>query len=77
MLIRLIQQHGWDEAAACFERALEKNRQMGARLWTAHTESGFARMLVQRGAPEIVSVLYRCCVRPWLRVANSGREHSG
>jgi hypothetical protein len=41
----------WDEAAAQFERALEKNQQVGARLWTAHTESEFARMLLQRSAP--------------------------
>jgi transcriptional regulator with XRE-family HTH domain/tetratricopeptide (TPR) repeat protein len=41
----------WDEAVVHFERALEKNRQMGGRLWTAHTESAFARMLVQRHGP--------------------------
>ena len=41
----------WDEATAHFERALEKNQQMGARLWTAHTESEFARMLLQRSEP--------------------------
>ena len=41
----------WDEATAHFERALEKNQQMGARLWIAHTESEFARMLLQRSEP--------------------------
>jgi hypothetical protein len=44
-------QSRWDEAAASFERALEINRHMWARPWTAHTEFEFARMLVQRGAP--------------------------
>ncbi len=41
----------WDEAAGHFERALEKNREMGARPWVAHTEHDFARMLALRHGP--------------------------
>jgi tetratricopeptide (TPR) repeat protein len=41
----------WDQATAHFERGLEKNRKMGARPWTAHTEYDFARMLAHRDAP--------------------------
>jgi tetratricopeptide (TPR) repeat protein len=40
----------WDEAADHFERAIERNVQMGARPWVAHTRDEYARMLIRRGA---------------------------
>jgi DNA-binding SARP family transcriptional activator/tetratricopeptide (TPR) repeat protein len=40
----------WDEAADHFERAIERNVQMGARPWVAHTQDEYARMLIRRGA---------------------------
>jgi tetratricopeptide (TPR) repeat protein len=42
----------WDEAAAHFEHAIERNMQMGTRLWVAHTQDDYARMLIRRGAPD-------------------------
>jgi len=38
----------WDEAARHFEEALELNREMGAKPWVAHTQHGYARMLLAR-----------------------------
>jgi DNA-binding CsgD family transcriptional regulator/tetratricopeptide (TPR) repeat protein len=39
----------WERAAEHFERALELNRQMGARTWLAHTGYQYARMLRRAG----------------------------
>jgi len=38
----------FDAASGHYERALEHNREMGARPWVAHTEHDFAVMLAQR-----------------------------
>ena len=38
------------DAVAHFEKALEMNARMGARLWVAHTECDLARALIERGA---------------------------
>jgi DNA-binding SARP family transcriptional activator len=40
----------WDEAVDHFEHAIERNVQMGARPWVAHTQDEYARMLIRRGA---------------------------
>jgi len=40
-----------DEAAAHFEHALDLNAAMGSVPWTAHTQHGYARMLLTRDAP--------------------------
>ncbi len=41
----------WDEAAACFERALEIEHRMGALPFQAWVQRDYARMLVRRGEP--------------------------
>jgi tetratricopeptide (TPR) repeat protein len=42
----------YDEAERHFEKALEMNERIRARIWVAHTQHDYARMLVARGAPE-------------------------
>jgi tetratricopeptide (TPR) repeat protein len=41
----------WDRAVPHFEYALELNAKMGALPWVAHTQHGYARMLVARDLP--------------------------
>ena len=41
----------YDDARRHFEDGLAHNRRMGARLWVAHTQHEFARMLLQRYGP--------------------------
>ena len=41
----------WDQATSHFEDALELNRGMGARPWSARTECDYAVALTARGAP--------------------------
>jgi len=52
-----------DEAARHFERALEMNARMRARLWVAHTQSDYARMLLAGDEPN-----------DWERGLELGRE---
>jgi tetratricopeptide (TPR) repeat protein len=40
----------WDEAVQHFEYALEMNTRLGARPYLAHTQHGYARMLIDRDA---------------------------
>jgi tetratricopeptide (TPR) repeat protein len=42
----------WDDAERHFEAALDRNRAFGARPWVAHTQHGYAAMLVRRAAAE-------------------------
>lgn len=42
----------FDRAASHFEDALEMNRRMGARPWTAHTQHDYARLLLARNSSE-------------------------
>jgi DNA-binding SARP family transcriptional activator len=42
----------WDEAAVHFEHAIEKNLEMSARPWVAHTQDDYAHMLIRRGAQD-------------------------
>ncbi|HLA19244.1 MAG TPA: adenylate/guanylate cyclase domain-containing protein, partial [Dehalococcoidia bacterium] len=39
----------WEDAERHFEDALEMNARMGARPWVAHTQHGYADMLLRRG----------------------------
>ena len=41
----------WDVAVRHFEDALEMNSRMGARPWVAHTQHGYARMLLEKDEP--------------------------
>jgi tetratricopeptide (TPR) repeat protein len=41
----------YDDAERHFEKALELNARIRARVWVAHTQHDYARMLVARGAP--------------------------
>jgi len=41
----------YEEAEQHFERALEMNARIRARIWVAHTRHDYARMLVARGGP--------------------------
>jgi tetratricopeptide (TPR) repeat protein len=41
----------YDEAERHFEHALEMNTRIRARIWVAHTEHDYARMLVARDRP--------------------------
>jgi tetratricopeptide (TPR) repeat protein len=38
----------FEDAARYFEEALQMNERMGARPWLAHTQEGYARMLLRR-----------------------------
>jgi DNA-binding NarL/FixJ family response regulator len=42
----------WDEAEQRFQEALAMNTRTGARPWLAHTQHGYAAMLLARGQPE-------------------------
>jgi hypothetical protein len=42
----------WGEAADHYEKALEGNAGLGARLFLANTQIAYARMLCQRAEPE-------------------------
>ena len=41
----------WEEAEHHFQNALEMNARMGARAWVAHTQHGYASMLLARDQP--------------------------
>src|SRR5262245_62145174 len=41
----------YDDAECHFEKALEMNARIRARIWVAHTQHGYARMLVARDQP--------------------------
>ena len=41
----------YEDAAKHFDRALEVNARIRARIWVAHTQHDYARMLVARAAP--------------------------
>jgi DNA-binding CsgD family transcriptional regulator len=42
----------WERAESHFERAMDLNREMGARTWLAHTAYEYGRMLLRRGRGE-------------------------
>jgi hypothetical protein len=42
----------WEDAATHFEHAVERNANMGAWPWVAHTQDDYARMLIRRGDPD-------------------------